>query len=85
MAEVKKGDREKSGFPDNSFPVSTAAQIRSAIKLRHNSKKHSAASVLAHCAAAISRLRSKGIITESTAKGLRAAIERARQADKGSK
>lgn len=72
MAEVKKGDREKTGFDDGSYPVSTEGQCMSAIRLRHNSKKgHSAEEVLAHV--------SRGKACQTPA--IKAAIKRARARD----
>lgn len=47
-AEVKKGDREKGGMSDGSYPITNQAQANSAWKLRNNSKNHSEASVVAH-------------------------------------
>jgi len=52
MAEVRKGDRAKTGFDDGSYPVSTEGQCLSAVRLRHNSPKHSAGEVLSHVARA---------------------------------
>ncbi len=55
MARVTAKDREETGFSDGSYPVATKAQARSAIKLRHHSKRHSAAEVLRHVAAVAAR------------------------------
>lgn len=85
MAEVHSGDREKTGFSDGKYPMATAAQISSAIKLRHNSKDHSAGSVLSKASAAVDRLLKTGKISADTAKSLRNQIMHARQADSGSK
>lgn len=73
MAKVTADNRKKSGFGDGAYPVSTKAQARSAIKLRHNSKNHSSASVLSHVASAA---RSHGW------DDITAAVGQAREADK---
>jgi len=61
--------------------MQTAAQIRSAIKLRHNGKSKSAAEVLSLASAAVSRLLRAGKISPETARALRNAIAEARKKD----
>lgn len=85
MAEVHKGDREKTGFSDGKYPMATGAQVSSAIKLRHHGKGHSASSVLAKASAAISRLARTGKISQDRARELRAQVAAARRADGGKK
>jgi hypothetical protein len=50
MAQVKAGDREKTGFKKGSakgkYPMATEAQCLSAVKLRNNGKGVSGAAVL---------------------------------------
>jgi len=73
MARVTAEDRKKTGFRGTgAYPVATVAQALAAIRLRHHSKRYSAAQVLCHVA------RSK------VAKNPRvqAALERAREADR---
>ena len=84
MAVVRPGDRAKTKkrTGDSSFPMLTAAQVRSAIKMRHHGKSKGAARVLSLCSAAVSRLMKAHTITQGAAKSLRAAIERARKADR---
>lgn len=72
MANVEPEDRKSTGFDDGSYPVATTAQCLSAIKLRHNSKSHSAAEVLSHVA------RSK----HGSEPRVKAAIKKAREADR---
>jgi hypothetical protein len=87
MAEVRKGDRDKTEerTGDRSFPMETAAQIRSAIKLRHRGKSKSAGAVLSQASAAISRLLRSGKITQETARQLRAMVDHARAMDRANK
>ena len=59
MANVTTKDREATGFPDNSFPVSSHAQRISAIKLRGHSKSHSKEEVLNHVANAARKANDK--------------------------
>jgi hypothetical protein len=47
-AQVKKGDRDKGGMSDGSYPITNQAQANSAWKLRGHSKNHSEAEVVAH-------------------------------------
>jgi len=55
MAQVKSGDREKTGFKKKGakgkYPMATRAQVLSAIKLRHHGKGVSASEVLSKAAA----------------------------------
>lgn len=76
MAEVREGDREKTGMAGGKFPVATHAQALSAIKLRHNGKGVSASAVLAHVMAAA---------TKHGWDDIKAKVREARQADKGGK
>jgi hypothetical protein len=73
MAKVTTKDREDTGFPDGSYPVSTHAQRMSAIKLRGHSKTHSKEEVLNHVARAATKAK------DITAK---AAVANARAEDK---
>ena len=84
MADVRPGDRAKTKkrTGDTSFPMETASQVRSAIKLRHHGKSKSAAEVLRLCSAAIGRLMRMGKMTPAAAKAMRNMIAKARQADK---
>ena len=43
--------REASTFKDQSYPVDSPGTARAALKLRHHSKTHSAAEVIAHVSA----------------------------------
>ena len=58
MAEVRPGDREKTGFRQGEakgkYPMSTEDQCVSAVKLRHHGKGVSAGAVLAKAARAAS-------------------------------
>jgi len=80
MARVAKGDRAKTKKRTGStkFPMETAAQIRSAIKLRGKGKGISAAKVLRLASASVTRLLRRGKISARTAKALRALIKEAR-------
>jgi len=84
MAEVRPGDRAKTkkrtGGTD--YPMETAAQIRSSVKMRHNGKSKSAARVLSLCRASVSRLLQAHKIDRGTAKALRAYIQAAAKRDR---
>jgi hypothetical protein len=84
-AKVRPGDREKTAKAtgDSSFPTQTAAQIRSAIKLRHNGKSKGPGEVLSQCAAAVASLERAGKISSNEAEELRNKITHARQMDRG--
>jgi len=83
VAQVTGKQREKTEerTGDRSYPMETAAQIRSAIKLRHNGKTKSAAEVLRLASSAVSRLLKSGKISAGTADSLRRAIADARERD----
>jgi len=83
MAEVtsKQRERTEQRTGDSSFPMETAAQIRSAIKLRGRGASKSSSEVLRLATSAVSRLLAAGKITQSTADSLRAAIAQARERD----
>lgn len=85
MAKVTASDRKKTAqrTGDSSFPMETAAQIRSAIKLRHHGNSKGAARVLSLASAAVSRLLKAGKISATTAKELRNLIAEARAKDAG--
>lgn len=75
MAEVRPGDRKKTGIKSGpnkgKYPLATVSQALSAIKLRHHGKGVSPSSVLSRVA------RKFGGNPR-----VRAALERARKADK---
>ena len=79
-AQQRKKTKQRTG--DSSYPMETAAQIRSAIKLRHHGKSKSAGQVLSQASSAVSRLLKAGKISASTAERLRAAIAKAREKDR---
>lgn len=58
MAEVRPGDREKTGFKKGEakgrYPMATEQQCLSAVKLRHHGKGVSGAAVLNKAARAAS-------------------------------
>jgi len=84
-ATVRPGDRAKTKerTGDTSFPMETAQQIDSAIRLRHNGKSKSAGEVLSQASAAVSRLEKSNKISAGEARRLRRKIEQARGQDKG--
>lgn len=81
MAKVTAGDRKQTGMKSTKgssgkkFPVATKAQAISAIKLRGHGKGVSSSAVLSHVA------RSKF----GNDPGIKAAIARAREADRKKK
>lgn len=93
MAKVttKQRKKTKKRSATTKYPMETAAQIGSAIRLRGHSKstkeggKVSASTVLTRASRAVNRLLKAGKISASTAKGLRQRIKDARAADKGKK
>lgn len=74
MAEVRPGDREKTGMQGGKYPVATHAQRMSAIKLRHHGKGVSASAVLAHVMAAAVKAHDQAAIN---------AVKEAREKDRG--
>ncbi len=84
MAKVTASDRRKTKkrTGDSSYPMESAAQVRSAIKLRHHGKSKSASAVLSQASAAVTRLRKAGKISQGTADSLRAKIQAAREKDR---
>ena len=90
MAKVTASQRKKTKQRTGStkYPMETAAQIRSAVKLRHRSKRTdagprvSSSAVLARASRAVTRLLRAGKISARTAKNLRQIIASARAADK---
>lgn len=93
MAKVTAAQRKKTKKRSGTtkYPMETAAQIRSAIRLRGHSKatkeggKVSSSTVLSRAGRAISRMVKAGKMSASTAKGLRAKIKAARAADRAKK
>ena len=93
MAKVTPAQRKKTKKRSGTtkYPMETAAQIRSAIRLRGHSKatkeggKVSPATVLSRASRAISRLVKAGKMTAKAAKGLRNKIKEARAADRSKK
>lgn len=84
MAKVTGKDRDKTESRTGSrkYPMETAAQISSAIKLRHHGKGVSASTVLSRASSAVSRLLKNGKISKATAERLREEIKKAREKDK---
>lgn len=84
MAKVTKRDREKTRrrTGDSSFPMETATQIRSAIRLRHHGKTKSAEQVLRLASRAITRLERQGKISKAYAERLRRMVREAREKDR---
>ena len=93
MAKVTAAQRKKTKKRSGTtkYPMETAAQIRSAIKLRGHSKatkeggKVSPSTVLSRASRAISRLLKAGKVSAKTAEGLRNKVKEARAADRGKK
>lgn len=85
MAKVTVKDRKKTQKRTGStkYPMETAAQITSAIRLRHNGKGISAATVLRRASSAITRLLKAKKISTTTAKNLRQKVSAARAKDRG--
>lgn len=83
MAKVTSKQREavEARTGDPSFPMETAAQIQSAIRLRGRGKSKGKAEVLRLASAAVGRLLRSGKINESTAENLRRLIAQARERD----
>ena len=73
MAKVTAKNREDTGFPDGSYPVSTHQEMMAAIRLRGHSPKHSKGEVLGHV------LRAAIKANDRVAKG---AVANARAEDK---
>lgn len=73
MANVRPGDREKTGLKGGKYPVATHAQRMSAIKLRGNGSGVSASTVLAHVANAARKANDKSALE---------AVKAARERDK---
>jgi hypothetical protein len=84
MAKVTSRHREKTRRRTGSgkYPMETASQVRSAIKLRHHGKGISASTVLSRASSAITRLLRTKKISATTAKALRAKVSAARAKDK---
>jgi len=87
MAKVRAGDRKKTKkrTGDTSYPMETAAQIDSAIDLRHHGKSKSASQVLTQASSAIGRLQRSGKISKARAGTLRKKVSAARAKDKTKK
>ena len=90
MAKVTAAQRKKTKKRSGptTYPLETAAQIRSAIKLRGHSKatkqdsKVNPSTVLSRASRAISRLLKAGKISAKTAEGFRNKVKEARAADR---
>jgi len=81
MAEVKSGDREEHGMKGGKYPVATAAQAMSAIKLRHHGKGVSASAVLSHVLSAAAGLRKAGKISPAAYERIKNKVAEARKTD----
>lgn len=84
MAKVRAGDRAKTKRRTGSakYPMETASQVSSAIRLRHHGKGVSASTVLARASRAVSRLKNAGKISSRRATMLRSKIATARAKDR---
>lgn len=83
MAVVEPEDREATGMPDGSFPVASAAQASSAIKLRGRSKTYSKSQIIKHVATRVAELVKQGKIEQATADTIAKEIEDAKKSDAG--
>jgi len=82
-AKVTAADRAKTKQKtgDDTFPCQTAAQIESAIRLRHNGHKKGPAAVLQDCTNGLRALKRAGKISPAEFDRISNKIAEARKAD----